>query len=98
RTDVRFGGARQHAFGEAAGGLDRLAVEQALLEHAEISVDACLREVRREPRPEPLRGTGWIVIEPAARCAAGAAELLHHLLDQRLAGRRRVGASLGLPL
>ena len=55
RADVCFGSARQHAFGEAARGLDRLAVEQSALQFFHVGGDVGLREMRRQAGPEALR-------------------------------------------
>ena len=87
--------AGEHVLGQAARGLDRLPVEQAVLDVLHGPADARLLEQRLELGPQVFLLAGRVVVEAAAGRAAVALELLDHALDQQLARRGLVGLAFG---
>src|SRR5206468_354477 len=84
RSDVRVVHAHENAFREAAGGLDRLAIEQAVLELLHVPGGTRFFEELFELRPKELLAPGFlrVLVEACARRAPVAIELLDHALDE----------------
>src|SRR5436190_5393904 len=99
RADIAVLRIGQHVGLEAARGVDRLDVEQPLLDLGflgallvALAVEPARigREVRAELRPQPLPAVGRIFVEALAVLAAEALELLDHQLEHVLGARALV--------
>src|SRR5574337_700193 len=84
RADVGVVRRSQHALGEAARGLDRLAVQQPVFELLHVPARIGFFEQGLELRPQRFLLALRIVVEAAAGRAAVAVVLLDHALDQQL--------------
>ena len=95
RADIAVADIGQHAFLEAARGLDRLAVEQPFLQFLELPGHAGFAERPRKLRPEEFPALLRVLVKTAARRPPRALELLHHAHHHFLPGRGDVRLALG---
>ena len=81
----------EHAFRQAAGGLDGLAEEQAVFNVGDIPCHSGFFKQGLQLLPEGLFLAFGVVVEARSGGTTVAVQLFHHALHQQFAGRGGVG-------